>query len=275
MNFQLNSRTDRRQVLKAGGLTVTLAALAAACGENRGGDDAPGRVGNAPVVTAPQDYTVDQAVLVRTASSLEYTAIAVYELVRDFDVLDGNLLDRLISDHQGTADIMVGLTQSAGGVAWTEPNPWYMDRVVAPLVESITSGDRSDDDIRADLFNTVVALENLAASSHQELASVTTDVEARVAHLEAALLEARHGAYLAIENAGDSKNYISPALLGEDVARLESGAIPYYAISSTFGETAQIDLVAGPGDENGVRPSFALQTPAANSFVYNELEPGS
>ena len=272
---ELNARTNRRQALKAGGLTVTLAALVAACGENLGGDDAPGRVGNAPVVTAPPDYKVDGAVLLRTASSLEYTAIAVYDIVRNFDVLDDGMIDRLISDHQGTADIMVGLTEAAGGQGWTDPNPWFMDRVIGPLVDAITSGDRSDGDVHADLFSTVVALENLAAAAHQELASVTGSTDARVAHLEAALLEARHGAKLAIENSGDTKRYISPTLIGEDVARDELGGIPYYAIPSTFGETAQIDLIAGPGDENGVRPSFALQTPAANSFVYNELEPNT
>ncbi|MEP1123548.1 MAG: hypothetical protein ABJH68_06630 [Ilumatobacter sp.] len=273
MNLELNPRTGRRQALKIGGLSVTLAALAAACGENRTGDDAPGRVGNAPVVTTPPDYEVDDAVLLRTASSLEYTAIAVYELVRDFDVLDGELLDRLVADHQGTADVMVGLTEDIGGVAWTETNPWFMDRVVGPLVESITSGDRSDDDINADLFSMVTALENLAAASHQELASAIGETDARIAHLEAALLEARHASVLAILNSGDSKNYFSPALVGEDVARDERGGIPYYAISSTFGETAQIDLIAGPADENGVRTTFSLQTPSLNSFVYNELEP--
>ncbi len=273
MELELNARTGRRQALKIGGLSVTLAALAAACGENRTGDDAPGRVGNAPTVTAPPDYEVDDAVLLRTASSLEYTAVAVYELVRDFDVIDDDLLERLISDHQDTADIMVGLTEDVGGIGWTEANPWFMDRLVGPLVESITSGDRSDDDIAADLFSTITALENLAAASHQELASVIGPADARVAHLEAALLEARHAAVLAIANSGDSPNYISPAVVGEDVARDARGGIPYYAISSTFGETAQIDLIAGPPDENGVRTTFALQTPSLNSFVYNELEP--
>jgi len=275
MSFDLNTRTNRRQAIKTGGLTVTLAALVAACGEDRGGDDAPGRVGNAPVVTTPASYEVDDAVLLRTASSLEYTAIAVYDVVRDFDVIDSDLLDRLIAEHQGTADVMVGLTEAAGGVAWAEPNPWFMERLVGPLVETITSGDRSDDDIKADLFATIVALENIAAASHQELASAAGTTDARVAHLEAALVEARHAATLAIAKAGDAKNYISPAMVGEDVARDALGGIPFYAISTTFGETAQIDLIAGPGDENGVRPSFALQTPAANSLVYNELDPGS
>lgn len=275
MNFELDTRTNRRQALKVGGLTVTLAALVAACGEDRLGDDAPGRVGNAPVVTSPPDYDVNDVVLLRTASSLEFTAIAVYDLVSDFDVIDDDLLDRLVADHEDIAARMIELTQAAGGEGWTEPNPWYMERVVAPLVETITSGDRSDEEIQADLFNTVVALENLAAASHQELASAIGILDARIAHLEAALLEARHGAKLAIETNGDSTNYVSPALLGEDVARLESGAIPNFAIPSTFGTTAQIELVAGPGDENGVRPSFTLQTPALNSFIYSELEPDS
>lgn len=274
MNFELATRTNRRQALKVGGLSVTLAALVAACGDT-GGDDAPGRVGNAPVVTSPPDYAVTDVVLLRTASSLEYTAIAVYELVSDFDVLEDDLLNRLVADHRDTAGVMDELTRSAGGEAWTEPNPWYMERVIGPIVAAITSGDRSDEEIQADLFNTVVVLENLAAASHQELASAIGIVDARVAHLEAALLEARHGAKLAIENNGDSTNYISPELIGEDVARLESGAIPYFAIPSTFGETGQIELIAGPGDENNVRPSFTLQTPSLNSFIYSELEPDS
>jgi hypothetical protein len=75
------SRYGRRDALRLGGLTVSVAALAAACGSGRTGDDAPGRVGFAPPITDPPDYQVDDAVLLRTASSLELTAVAVYEAV--------------------------------------------------------------------------------------------------------------------------------------------------------------------------------------------------
>lgn len=328
MNADLNPRTGRRQALKIGGLGVTLAALAAACGEDRTGDDAPGRVGNAPVVTSPADFTVDDAVLLRTASSLENTIISVYETVLDIDgaVPDDlvAVMNRLIEDHRSVADQMNSLTEAAGGTPWTTTNPWLMERLVGPTLEKIQSdtvgvatldedgtlkvqimgelaeiaetvptvlgdvtstspqddvseGDeltftRLEDAVPEDVVAFAQALESLGAASHQELVSSAGSVEARTAHLEAAALEARHSAMLAIAIQG-AEGYISPALLGEDVAPTERGQIRHFAVESVFGQTAQIEIKAGPPDLNAVRESVVLQTPAANSLVYNELEP--
>lgn len=327
MNFELNTRTDRRQALKVGGLTATLAALAAACGENRGGDDAAGRVGDAPAVTTPANYEVDDVVLLRTASSLEYTAIAVYETAMGLEGAVPEALvpvvDRLIEDHRTVADRMVELTESAGGEPWTSPNPWLMDRLVAPTlakiqsdvvgvvtidvdgstkvqvigqvldiaetvstplgditatssIDDLSEGDeitftRLPDAVPEDVIVFAQALESLAAASHQELASAAGSIEARVAHLEAATLEARHSAVLAIAIQG-AAGYISPALFGEEVPPSPRFQIRHFAVESVFGETAQIEIKAGPADLNAVRVSVILQTPAANSFVYNELE---
>ena len=43
MSHDETTRFGRRDALKLGGLTVSVAALAAACGTDRAGDDAPGR----------------------------------------------------------------------------------------------------------------------------------------------------------------------------------------------------------------------------------------
>ena len=43
------------------------------------------------------------------------------------------------------------------------------------------------------------------------------------------------------------------------------------ASNSTFGSLAQPELIIGEADENGSRPTFLLATPAANSFIYEEL----
>lgn len=330
MNFDFDTRSNRRQVLKAGGLSVTLAALAAACGDDRGGDDAPGRVGNAPVVTTPVDYDVDAAVLLRTASSLEYTAIAVYESALDLDgAVPGDLVpvfERLIEDHQDSADRMVELTETVDGTPWKTTNPWLMDRLVAATfdliqsdtvgvvaldadgstrvqvlgelvdiaetvttvqgeltatssIDGVAEGDeitftRLENAVPEDVVAFAQALESLAAASHQELASLASTSEIRVAHLESALLEARHAATLAIAIYGES-GYLSPALVGGDVPPTPRSQIRHFAVDSTFGSTAQIEIKAGPGDSNAVRESVILQTPAANSFVYNELEPDS
>ncbi len=323
MSFQLNSATSRRDALRIGGLTVSLGALIAACGDDRGGDDAPGRVGNAPVPTALPDYPIDDAVLLRTASSLEITAIEVYEAALEIDgAIPSDLVpvvERLIEDHQMVADQMVELTESAGGEGWTCSNPWLMDRLVAPTIELIQSNvvglvledtsmvqvigeqvtiapvvttvqgdltlisstdgleegdeiefERLEGAVSDDVMAFAQALESLAAASHQELAGLTSNIEARVAHLEAATLEARHSGVLAVAIYGPD-GYISPAMVGEDVPPTERSQIRHFAIESTFGQTSQIEVKAGPSDLNGVRASVVMQTPAANTLVYNEL----
>lgn len=338
----MSGLTNRRDAIKIGGTSVTLAAFLAACGEDRGGSDEPGRIGNAPEAETLPEYSVDDAVLLRTASSLEYTAIAVYEAMLDLDgLLPGDmvpLVERLIEDHRATADVMVELTTAAGGEPWECPNEWFMARTVEPLFEAIQSpivgvvqGEEADgrvkvageeldvsgntvttvrgeltieddvevengrivsingepaeegdevhftrpaEDMTADAEAVVIALENFAAASHQELVSSTSraNVDARVAHAQAAALEARHAAVAAIAVYGDEA-YISPAILGEDVPPDADGQIRQFAISSTFGQTAQVEIKAGGADLNGVRQSFIFQTPAENSFVYSELEP--
>lgn len=266
-----DQRVSRRQAFRIGGATVTLAALAAACGEDREGDTAPGRVGYAPPVTSPPDYDVDDVVLLRTASSLEYTAIYAYEQLLSLGVLDAEtteLVGELVANHEDIAEEMADLTVAAGGEAWECTNPWYMDRLIEPLVALVLE---SDDQLR-DVFNIAVSLENLAASTHQELSVVLTEPEAKTATLAAAILESRHSAALVVRVRG-AEGYISPAVEGEGVPTDESGVPERYAITSRFGTVSQAELTVGPPDENGVRETFLLQTPAENSFIYNELEP--
>lgn len=263
--------TSRRDALRLGGMAVGIGAIAAACGDGRGGDDAPGRVGNAVVITSPEDFPVDDAVRLRTASSLEISAAELYEAALDLDVLASAavpLVERLIDNHRGIADEMGALTEAAGGTAWTCNNPWYSERILPPIVETIT---RSDD-VQRDLFTLAISFENLAVSTHQGFASLLTESAQRVAVTEAASLEARHSATLAIA-AGGSEAYVSPALAGEDVPQTADGVFPNYAINSQFGRLGQIEFVVGPRDINGIRSTFTLQTPAENSYIYNELAP--
>jgi len=107
--------------------------LVAACGEDLAGSEAPGRVGYAPPVTDLPDYPVDDAVLLRTSSSVENTIIFVYEEILSTGALDASdvaLLDRLVEDHAAISAEMGQLTVAAGGEAWTCTNPWMMDRLV-------------------------------------------------------------------------------------------------------------------------------------------------
>lgn len=265
------TRLNRRQAFKVGGLTVSFAAIVAACGNDRGGDTAGGRVGYAPPVTQPPDYAVDDVVLLRTASSLEYTAIYVYEQALALGVLDADtttLVEELVRNHQDVADAMGELTADAGGEAWKCTNPWMMDRLIDPLLELIVESDNP----ARDVFNTAVGLENLAASTHQGLSVSLTEPEAKSATLSAAVLESRHSAALVVRARG-AEGYISPGIDGEGVPNDDDGIAQRFAVTGRFGSVAQAELTVGPPDENGARESFLLQTPAENSFVYSELEP--
>jgi len=266
------SRYRRRDALKLGGFTISAAAFAAACGTGRTGDDAPGRVGFAPPIEELQDFPIDDAVLLRTASSLELTAIAVYEAVLDTGLLDGNLttlVERLIENHQMVADQMGELTESVGGVAWECTNTWYMERTVTPLLAAVLD---SDNPMR-DIINTAVVLENIAAATHQTLTIELTDADAAQATLAAAKLESRHSAHI-VAVARGAEGYVSPTIDGDGDNPVDADGVPYkFAITNRFGSTGQVELVAGKPNENGVRQTFILQTPSLNSWIYNELEP--
>lgn len=277
------SPTSRRDALKIGGLTVTLGALVAACGNDRGGSEDAGRVGNAPETTALPTYTVDDAVLLRTASSLEWTAVEVYETAKAGGYIPDDVTPAttiFLENHRILAAQMEALTTEVGGEPWTCANPWLMDRLVNPVLTAITTervvdlgngqefrAELTEEQKIADVMNFAEALENLAVASHQTLVSLTGHLPARTAHAEAASLEARQAAELAIE-LGGTEAYASYDLLGEEPPE---GAPTQFAIPSQFGQTSQIEIKAGPGDQNGVVLGFTLQTPAENSLIYNEL----
>jgi len=278
-----NLRSSRREAIKISGLAVTLGALAVACGNDRGGSADAGRVGNAPTTTALEAYPVDDAVLLRTAASLEWTAVEVYETAKAGGFIPDGFTSStaiFLENHRILAEEMNALAVAAGGEAWGCANPWLMDRLVNPVLTAITTervidlgggeefrNELSDQEKVNDILNFAGALENLAVASHQTLVSLTGVPEVRLAHANAASLEARQAAELAIEIGGINA-YVSYGLLGDEPP---AGAPTQFAIPSQFGQTSQIEIKSGPGDQNGGVQTFTLQTPAANSFVYNEL----
>lgn len=262
---------SRRQAFKIGGLTVSVAALVAACGDDRGVGSAPGRVGYAPPITDPPDYPVDDAALLRTASSLENTAVAVYEQALQIDGVGApvqTLMEGLIDNHQAVADEMGALTDAEGGVPWECTNPWLDNRLIEPVLAAIVESDNP----ARDAVSFAVALENLAASTHQILSVGLSSPEAKTATLEAATQASRQSAALVIAARGED-GYISPAVAGDGVPTDAEGLPEQFAITSRFGSVGQAELILGKPNENGVRQTFLLQPPAANSFIYNELEP--
>lgn len=264
---------SRRGLLRSGGVTISLGAIIAACSSAQEG--APGRVGNAPVVTPLPDPVVNDAVLLRTATSLEYTAIDVYATATELGVLDGSMqqvIDRFVADHTEHAELTASLTAEAGGEPYECANSWIMDRAVAPMLNLI-SGDEAagiepSDDPARDLLAVSEALETLAGATYQELVGALADPQLRRQLALIGAQEVRHAAVVAMRKTGTPEAYLSPALAGEEVTPDESGLTPVYAVPGRFGSLAATELVIGAPNDAGIRATVLLQTPAGNSFVY-------
>lgn len=271
----------RRRFLHLGGASVATAAVLAACG----GTDSPGiaKIGTAPTTTQLPDAIVNDVVLLRTASSLEHTAISVYELVIDnADLLDpayNDLAKRFRDDHAEHAALMEQLTVDAGGEAWTCGNPRLDELVIPAILRAITgdeaSGVAPSDDPRRDVLNVAQAFESLAGSTYQSLMPVLSLPSLRKDAISVASQEVRHAAILSIALTGRPSGYMHPdeiaAATGQEVAAPESDVPAVYAIPGQFGNLGATQLVIGAPNELGNRVSLNVETPSLNSLVYEYL----
>ena len=210
---------------------------------------------------------VDDVVLLRTAQSLEHTALDAYAAARSLDVLSAEqdtLVQRFVDDHTGHSAALGGFITEAGGEEFACANPWLARRVIDPTFEAL----EGSDDLLRDVLNIAYGLESLAAASYQSLVGSLTTPDLRMKVMQIGADENRHAATLALSITGTPDGYVNPVLLGEPAAAEEPEFPVVYAIPSTFGTVSAIELVVGAPNEEGQRFTILLQTPAANTFVY-------
>lgn len=267
MNRVPNPTLGRRALIRNGALTVSLGAIAAACGSNRGGSDAPGRLGVADAAPELFEEEVDDITLMRTAQSLEYTAIGVYAAAGETGALSSDesaLAQRFVDDHQRHADDIGAIVVRMGGEPFTCANPFLTDRAVLPILGALDGSD----DLHRDVLNIAYSFESLAGASYQALTSMLADKANRAAAMLIGSEEQRHAAALAAALNPDA--YFAPSLTGGQDEADENGIPLRYSIPSVFGRVAGIELVVGAVNDEGSRFSTQLQTPAANSLVYSD-----
>ncbi len=199
----------RRDVLRIGGFSVATAAVISACGEHVRGQI--GRVGAVPTTVKLPDAVVNNITLLRTASSLEHSAINVYsQVIGNSALLDPKLQDvakRFMDDHVGHAKLFENLTSEAGGVPWTCGNPKIDDAIINPIITRITKGAEAtptskavdpSDDPRRDVLNFAHGLEALAGATYQALVALFSEPTLRRDAMSVGAREGRHAALLAL-----------------------------------------------------------------------------
>ena len=261
-----NPSLDRRALIRNGTLTLSLGAIVAACGD-RGGSDAPGRLGVAEAAPALPDIEVTDLTLVRTAQSLEYTAIDVYAAAAETGALSSEesaLAQRFVDDHTRHAADLGAIATRLGGEPYECANPFVVDRAVVPILGAIDGSD----DLHRDVLNIAYAFETLAGASYQALVGMLTDAPLRSSLMLIGTEEQRHAAALTATFNPDDP--FSPTLTGGQNETDENNIPIYYAIPSVFGRVDGIELVVGDVDDEGARYSTILQTPAANTLVADD-----
>lgn len=263
-----NPSLDRRTLLRNSGLVLSFGAIVAACGTDRTGSDAPGRLGVAVVAPTLPEAEIDDGVLLRTAQSLEYTALAVYEAAAGLDVLDSGemaLVERFVDDHTRHAADVGALASGIGAEEFTCPNPFVMDRAVGPILGAL----EGSDDLHRDVLNIAHAFESWAGASYQALVGSLQESSLRSVAIAIGGEEQRHAAALAAAINPDP--LVNPEMTGGSDQPDDDGFPVPYAIPATFGQLTGIPLVVGARNDEGTRFSIQLQTPAANSLVYDYL----
>ena len=266
---------DRRQLLQTGGLSVALGALVAACGDDSVAEEAPGRVGYAPPATPLPTVETNDIVYLRTVTSIEVTLVDTFGQIAELGALDGAdlaMLERLIEDHREAATATAELTVEAGGEPYECANSWYVNRVVTPMLELIEGDESADippsDDPTRDSLVVIHGMESMTGSMYQQMVELVSVPELRAEMMVFGAAAARHAAAVAIAATGAPEGYVNPELVGGEVVPDESGLVPLYAIPTTFGALTPIPVTIGAPNDAGIRTTINLETPAANSFVY-------
>lgn len=266
---------SRRRFLLAGGATISLGALVAACGGSK--SSGIPIIGNAPVPNELPDAPVTDVTLLRTATSLEYNAIFVYEAVAGSLSGDAAILaSRFLSDHRAHADATAALTEQLGGRAFDKPNPrlqsLYIEPALARILGDDSAGIPPTDDAVADIFALAYALETLAGATYQAYVPLLNDKALRSAAMGLGEQEARHAAVLGLVINPDRLVSSFGVSLANEFAEVADAPAKAYAVPSAFGTQSPVPVVLGAPNESGVRTTINLETPSLNSMVYEYLD---
>lgn len=274
--LELRSALSRRRFFLAGGATISLGALLAACG---GGTESSGIpvIGNAPESQDLPDAPVTDVTLLRTATSLEYNAIFVYEAVADLLSGDASrLAARFLSDHRSHADAAASLTQQLGGRVFDKPNPRLQSIYIEPALTLIlgdeAAGVPPTEDPVADIINLAYALETLAGATYQAYVPLLNDKALRAAAMGIGEQEARHAAVLGSLLNTDRLVSTFGLPLSAEYAETTDVPAPAYAVPTSFGTQSPIPVTLGAPNESGVRTTVNLETPSLNSMAYEYLD---
>ncbi|MCU1344589.1 MAG: hypothetical protein JWL70_855 [Acidimicrobiia bacterium] len=266
---------SRRRLLTVGGFSVATSAVLAACGKDHSLDPKVVPVaGEQSKVSPAPERTIDDIVLLRTASSVEYVAIDVYQAALDNGFLTGDLAAaaRLFQgQHREHAALFEQTTREIGGEAFTTRNQAVWDNVVTPALKGGTVAGKEVKPVLIDTKGAVIfahSLENVAASTYQSMVPILTQAALRQTVMTVGTVEARHAAVLAHVIAA-SKYIAGSGMVPPSAAATAAAAAAPTTVAATT------TTVAGGSDAVPVKVDPVYEVPGAFGSLVEALGPNS
>ena len=202
---------DRRGFLRLGATGAVAAAVLVACSDDETvppsetgvTEPEPTETTLAPAqTTTPEDGALEDAMVFRTARSLELAMVDVYDALLGgggelalpeavaYDDTTRTTLELLRDRHEGHADALVGLVRQAGGEPVSEANNGIIEGVVTPQLEDLTT--------QRTVLLFVRSLEDVGAGTYGWGAGQVTTARLRVALMAIGAVSARHGAAVSL-----------------------------------------------------------------------------
>ena len=184
------------------------------------------------------------------------------------------LLSRFTDDHVATAEALAELTTAAGGEPYECANAWVMERTLQPLLDHITGATVDDEEIPPTDDPTRHADDGRSAGDDCRGNRPAIHRTSRRRRPASRGDPCRRGSEPAGGDSGAASQpapggYVSPALTdGEEVVPDENGFTPQFAVYARFGQLSPVTAVVGATDEEGLRFSTNIETPAENAYVY-------
>lgn len=194
---------SRRNVLRIGGVTILGGAVLAACGSSTAKSvstsAAAGTTARSTAVTEAGKSTTTAAagatgdvLILRTASSIEELAVAVYQTAIDSGLVKtaaiGDAAKLFQAQHKEHSALFQAQTKAAGGTPFTMPNPAIF-AAIKPAVAALKD--------EAGILALALELETVAAQTYQSNVGTFTDLKLNAAIMTVGGVEARHAAVLA------------------------------------------------------------------------------
>ena len=260
------SALTRRELLRLGGVSLASGLVLAACGKQSGviNDKAIVSLGEVPTTTKLAEAEVTDAVLLRTAASLEYNLLGTYKFAVVSGLFTGEFSNemarRFFDDHQAHADAVNALVVALGAKEVRCANKNIGDSYIQPALKIITADGNPNPTM--DLVALLHAVENLATQTYQGIVAMLSAPKLRADAIRFGQQDARHAALLA--------RVLNPGLANiGPTSNATTGKPKIAAVPSAFGSMANIPVALGAPKPDGSQTTLLFETPSLNSLVYD------